>query len=366
MIYSHLFQSVPGMWFGFLKRIHGHFPNLQYAWEKATIKEWQQIPGLSEEIISNIQEWRKKKFPEVETEFLEKQKIRLAVPESPEYPPLLKNIYDPPWLLYMKGLPLSPLTHGVNLAIVGSRIGSFYGEKIVTNLLEGFGSYRFTIVSGLAKGIDTLAHREALKNNLPTIAVLGTGIDCIYPWENRKFFAEMTENATLISEFPPGTQPLKRNFPMRNRIIAGMSHATLVVEAKEKSGALITAQFALQEGREVFAIPGDIYHPFSRGTNQLIQKGEAFPVLCAQDIIDHFSEMSLFQQKPKTFLSVSDDENSVLQHMHSRPMSLDALQQKIPLPFSHLSQVLSSLELKELIQNVGGGRYVRKKLATLK
>lgn len=348
MIYSHLFQSVPGMWFGIFKRITEHFPNLEYAWEKATLKEWQHVPGLSEEIISNIQQWRKKKSPEIEAKFLEKRKIRLAVPENQEYPPLLKHIYDPPWLLYVKGLPLSPRTHGVNLAIVGSRIGSFYGEKIVTNLLEGLD--RFTIVSGLAKGIDTLAHREALKNNLPTIAVLGTGIDCIYPWENRKFFETMAENATLISEFPPGTQPLKRNFPMRNRIIAGMSHATLVVEAKEKSGALITAQFALQEGREVFAIPGDIYHPFSRGTNQLIQKGEAFPVLCAQDIID-----ILGCEKRSNLLSLSDDEARVFHSMSSQPMSLEELQ--ISMPFSHLSQILSSLELKELIHNVGGGRY---------
>lgn len=202
------------------------------------------------------------------------------------YPEYLKHIYNPPALLFYQG-DLSLLNHQL-LAIVGSRMTSPYGEKALTLLLPELISHEITTVSGLAKGIDRAVHQKTIELGGRTIGILGTGLDHYYPFENEALQIEIARNHLLISEYPIGTKPLKHHFPMRNRIIAGLSLGTLVIEAKYRSGSLITANLALQEGREVFAVPGNITNPYSEGTNDLILHG-AKCVLTPQHILEELN-----------------------------------------------------------------------------
>ena len=203
------------------------------------------------------------------------------------YPEYLKHIYNPPALLFYQG-DLTLLNQKL-LAIVGSRLTSSYGEKALTILLPELITNGITTVSGLAKGIDRLVHEKTIELGGRTIAIIGTGLDQFYPFENEKLQKEIAKNHLLISEYPLGTKPLKQHFPMRNRIIAGLSLGTLVIEAKYRSGSLITANIALQEGREVFAVPGNITNPYSEGTNDLILHG-AKCVLTADHILEEFTK----------------------------------------------------------------------------
>lgn len=201
-----------------------------------------------------------------------------------QYPQLLKEIYQPPWALFVKG-DLALLEKEPKLAIVGSRQASPYGQKALRFLLPEIISNGVVVVSGLAKGIDSLAHKSAIDNGGRTIAVIAGGIYHIYPKENKPLACEMMKHQLVLSEYPPDTKPEKWHFPMRNRIISGMSAGTLIVEAKQKSGSLITANYALNEGREVFSLPGSIFNPCSNGTNDLIQQGAKL-VSKAGDILE--------------------------------------------------------------------------------
>lgn len=201
-----------------------------------------------------------------------------------EYPHLLKEIYQPPWVLYCKG-DIKLLKRRKKLAIVGSRKITEYGKTAVEMMMPAFVNDNIVIVSGLALGIDTIAHRSAINNGGHTIAVIAGGIYHIYPQKNKPLALEMMETQLIISEYPPNSQPVRWHFPARNRIISGLCQGTFIVEAKKKSGSLITANYAIQEGREVFALPGSIFSSYSMGTNELIQQG-AKPVLVAKDIIE--------------------------------------------------------------------------------
>lgn len=207
-----------------------------------------------------------------------------------DYPQLLKEIYQPPWVLYGKG-NIELLKRPKKLAVVGSRKASDYGEKSLKQLIPPLIHEKIVIVSGLATGIDTLAHQLTMENGGDTIAVIAGGLFHIYPVENKPLALKMMEHHLILSEYPPNTRPLRWHFPVRNRIISGLCQGTFIVEAKKKSGSLITANFALQEGREVFALPGNIFSPLSVGTNELIQQG-AKAVLSAKDIIEEIIPFS--------------------------------------------------------------------------
>lgn len=209
----------------------------------------------------------------------------LSIGDS-DYPGLLKQIYDPPWVLYLKGK--KTILQGKCLSVVGTRNPSKYGYDVLKNIIPTLIKEKWTIVSGLAIGIDTEAHRIAIKENGNTIAILGSGFHHIYPSQNNLLAEEISTNHLLISEFPPYIKPEKWHFPLRNRIISGLSSGTLIIEAKERSGSLITAEQALEHGREVFAIPGSIFDVRSQGTNRLIQQGAKL-VLNANDIIVEFN-----------------------------------------------------------------------------
>ena len=214
----------------------------------------------------------------------EKQGIRTITLFEPEYPPVLLETYKPPWVLYARGNP-SLLTKEHLLAVVGSRKATTFGKKSIDLLFPQLIEEQVVIVSGLAAGIDAHAHQMAINLGGTTIGVIAGGFDHLYPKENRPLAHEMMKNHLIISEYPPHTRPQKWHFPMRNRIIAGISKGTLVVEAKKSSGSLITANYAVQEGREVFAIPGHILNDCSVGTNELIQQGAKL-VFTPNDILE--------------------------------------------------------------------------------
>ena len=200
-----------------------------------------------------------------------------------EYPPLLKEIYQPPWALFAKG-DLSLLEKDPKLAVVGSRQATQYGKNAIRLIFPGLIDKGVVIVSGLARGIDALAHESAIRNGGKTIAVIAGGFYHIYPKENMNLALEMMKNQLVLSEYPPDTKPLRWHFPSRNRIISGLSKGTLIIEAKRKSGSLITANFAVNEGRDVFSLPGSIFNPYSIGANELIQQGAKL-VTDAEDIL---------------------------------------------------------------------------------
>lgn len=213
-----------------------------------------------------------------------KNNIKIIAIFDEQYPVLLKEIYQPPWLLYVKG-DTTLLTHPTKLAVVGSRQITEYGKAAIRQLLPEIINKQAVIVSGLAKGVDTISHETTIQNGGKTIAIIAGGLYNIYPKENKLLATQLMKNQLVVSEYPPFTLPTKWQFPMRNRIISGMSCGTLVIEAKKRSGSFITADHALHEGREVFALPGNINHPYSEGTNRLIQKGAKL-VITAEDVFE--------------------------------------------------------------------------------
>jgi DNA processing protein len=214
----------------------------------------------------------------------EKNEIKVITILDENYPSLLKEIYQPPWVLFAKG-NISLLEKQPKLAVVGSRQATQYGKSAIRLLFPPLVEKGVVIVSGLANGIDTLAHENAMKNGGDTIAVIAGGLNHIYPKENIELATEMMKTQLVVSEYPPNTKPERWHFPARNRIISGMSNGTFIIEAKRKSGSLITANYAVNEGREVFSLPGSIFNPYSLGTNDLIQQG-AKPVMSSEDILD--------------------------------------------------------------------------------
>ncbi|OCA85454.1 DNA protecting protein DprA [Bacillus sp. FJAT-27225] len=211
-------------------------------------------------------------------------KISIITILDPEYPEILKQIYQPPWALFAKG-DVSILANEPKLAVVGSREATQYGKNAIRLLFPGLLERGIVIVSGLAKGIDACAHECAIRNAGRTIAVIAGGLYHIYPEENRKLANQMFKSQLVLSEYPPDTKPSRWQFPMRNRIISGLSRGTIIIEAKRKSGSLITANYAVNEGREVFSLPGSIFNPLSGGANELIQQGAKL-VTTAEDIIE--------------------------------------------------------------------------------
>lgn len=332
------------------------FPNLKSAWEKSTKQDFLKI-GVEEERINTLLKTREQISPEKEQEKLKKLQIKTITIEDRNYPRLLKEIYDPPIILYYKG-EIKP-EDNFSISIVGARYHSFYGEKVISQLIPALIQHNLTIISGMAIGIDTLAHKEALKQKGRTIAVLGSGLDIIYPSRNKKLFQEIQENGAVISEFPPGEDPKSINFPRRNRIISGFSLGTLVIEAKDRSGSLITARCALEQGREVFAVPGSIHNPYSKGTNKLIQENLAYPVHSAGDILEKLKLDPLAKEvKPKIKFGTKEEEK-IYKILEKSSLNRNELHEKISLELSKVNIILSEMEIKGLIKNDGGTLYVR-------
>jgi len=286
---------------------------------------------------------------------LEKEKISFIFSNETGYPKSLLTLSRPPEVLYYKGnLKEWPRS----LAVVGSRKNTPYGQMAASALISGLKNTDITIISGLAYGIDCIAHNAALVNNLTTVAVLGSGIDekSLYPKTAHSLAAQiLLRDGCILSEFPPLTPPLPQNFPQRNRIISGLSRAVVVIEAAKKSGALITARLALEHGKDIFALPGNIFEKNSFIPNMLIQKG-AFPVTDSQDILDYFG--IVLQKSDNRQFALSEDEKKIVSGLSSAPLYIDEIVRNCGLETHSARSLISILEIKKIIIDTGGKNYI--------
>ena len=357
LAYWIAFNRVSGIGPVSFKSLLNYFAgDLPAAWQAGS-KELAQA-GLAQKAIENLTKLRTTSTPQQELEKLERLRIRVITWKDKTYPPLLREIDDSPPVLYTYG-KLTEVDQFA-LAVVGTRNSTTYGrqvtERIVGDLVKG----QVTIVSGLALGIDTIAHTAALDGGGRTIAVLASGLDIIYPSTNRGLARRMVESGqgVLVTEYPLGVQPEGGNFPARNRIISGLSLGVLVTEAPEPSGALITANFALKHGREVFAVPGSILSSRSMGVNKLIQDG-ARPVMDVNDILEALNLFLVPQHvEMQAVLPDNDEERALLKLLSHEPSHIDELIRESELSANVVSSTLTMMELKGMIRQVGGMQYV--------
>jgi len=287
---------------------------------------------------------------------LENKAIRVICLNDPEYPKLLRETEDSPFVLYVKGSFEAQDRYAI--AIVGSRKPTHYGIAVTERISQELSCKGFTIVSGMARGIDSIAHRGALRAGGRTIAVLGSGLDIPYPPEHKNLFHDITESGCVVSEFPPGMLPLKENFPRRNRIISGLSTGVLVVEAERKSGTLITAEYALEQNREIFAIPGNVTSSHSAGTNTLIKKG-AILVRNADDIVEELAPIveGFIKLKDMIRPDITETEQELCHLLSSEPKQVDIISRESGLPTSRVLGILLGLELKGTVRQITGKRF---------
>lgn len=336
---------------------------------KASEEKLMAISGIGANIVSQIRSIKKEDINR-ELDLAKRYNLKIMTQEDKDYPENLKNIPDPPIVLYVKGELKEE--DKFSLAIVGSRRASFYGLSCAERFALGLSNYGFTIVSGMARGVDTYAHRGALKQGRRTIAVMGSGFNRIYPDENKELTKDIAKNGAVISEFPMDAEPLKQNFPRRNRVISGLSLGVLVVEAAKNSGALITADFALEQGREVFALPGKVDSNTSFGTNGLIKQGAKL-VSCVEDILEEF-DLTVPQHCHANELAVSLDspdcakvqtrklslEESLLYGLISgQSISLDEIIEKTEFSIPEVSGILLNLQMRKLIKQLPGKQFIR-------
>lgn len=339
-----------------LKRLKNYFNNFEDAF-KANVSELKKAK-IEESIASEFVSFRSQIDIDNILRLLEKEEIDVIGIDDESYPEILKEIYNPPQILYIKG-SLTALENG--LAVVGSRNYTAYGQQLIEDIVRKLARTGLPIISGLALGVDAHAHRVALEEGARTIAILGTGVDLksIYPSHNRHLAAKIIEaGGALVSEFPIGTAPLPYHFPQRNRIISGLTKATLVIEAREKSGALITARDALEQNRDVMAVPGNIYSDLSAGPNKLIKDG-AKSVLSAQDVIDSLDLGNISNYiKAKELVPENKEEAEILKHLKSEAIHIDVLVRLTSLDIKVINSTLSMMEIDGKIRNLGGMNYV--------
>jgi DNA processing protein len=350
-----------------LKRLFDYFRSGQ-AVLKAAPEELARVEGIPRDISSNLTSLVRRLDLKKEFELIAKEDINIVCFDSPAYPQLLKEIFDPPILLYVKGeIPLRSSL----LAVVGSRRASFYGLKMAEKFSFELASCGVTIVSGLARGIDSAAHKGTLQAGGKTVAVLGSGLSCIYPAENKQLSQDIARHGAVISEFPMSTQPLAFNFPRRNRIISGLSLGVLVIEAAKRSGALITVGCALEQGREVFAIPGKADSPTSWGTNQLIKDGaklvdEAGEILSEFNLSANSPDTEIGRRESEPGQVLSPEEKTILSVIQEEPISIEQIASYTKLGLPQLLATLTRLEIRGIIKQLPGKSFVLNSLLTRK
>ncbi len=348
------FNLIKGIGAVRLRALQAHFGDLAIAWQAPA--DALMAAGLSAKIVERIMAIRATIDLDSLVERLNEQNIKVLTWDDPAYPLRLKEIDQPPPILYARG----ELTEDDSWAvgIVGTRRVTAYGRQVTEELGTFLAQNGVTVVSGLARGVDAIAHQAALRAGGRTLAVMGCGVDRIYPPENRQLAERIMQSGALVSDYAPGTPPESSNFPPRNRIISGLSMAVVVVEAGETSGALITAQFAVDQGREVFAVPGNILAPQSRGTNRLIQQG-ARPLLAAQDILDALNLTRGTEQRAVRKVLPSDSvETQLMDVLSHEPLHEDEIRNQTGLSMDRVSATLVMMELKGLVRQVGGMNYV--------
>ena len=348
------FSMVPGVGRARIALLDQEFGGLAKAWEAPA--EALRRAQLDRRTIESIQRRRTTIDLGAEMAKLARFDVRALTWHDPAYPELLREIYDLPPVLYVRG-EIVP-EDKTSVAVVGTRRASAYGREAASHLVTGLARSNVTIISGLARGIDTMAHRAALDAGGRTIAALGCGLDMVYPAENHGLAREVMQHGGLVSEYPLGTKPEAAHFPRRNRIMSGMSLGVLVVEAGEDSGAHLTAAYALEQNREVFAVPGSIFSAASRGTNRWIQEGAKL-VVKAEDILEELNLAVLGQQMElKSLVPTTTLEHVLLQHLSTDPTHIDVVGRRSGLPIAEVSSTLTMLELKGLVRQTGGMNYV--------
>ena len=347
------FSRISGIGRVKITQLESYFGNLEAAWQAAPAE--LRHAGLDSGSIRSIEHWRPQVSLDAEMEKLKGCGIRVLTCHAQNYPARLKEIYDYPPLLYVKG-QLDAEAEWC-LAIVGTRRPTIYGRQITEEIAAELVQHKITIVSGLARGIDSVAHNSALNAGGRSIAVFGCGLDIIYPAENAALAKRLTEQGALVSEYPLGTRPKPEHFPRRNRIMSGLSLGVLVTEAGETSGALITAHCALEQNREVLATPGSILSPSSRGCNKLIQEGAKL-VRDHTDILEELNLTAMGRQlEMKEVIPSSDTETQLLRHLGAEPTHIDEVCRRSELPVATVSSTLAMMELKGMVKQIGTLNY---------
>jgi DNA processing protein len=348
------FNLVKGIGAVRLRSLHKHFGSLSQAWEASS--DQLRETGLSARLVENIVQIRSSVDLEKYYQEITSKDISVITSQDEDYPARLKEIDQPPPVLYLKG-GLIPDDFW-SVAVVGTRRVTAYGRQVTDELATYLAQNGVTVISGLARGVDAIAHQASIRAGGRTMAVFGCGVDRIYPPEHRNLATQIIQQGALISDYPPGTPPDSSNFPPRNRIISGLSMAVVVIEAAESSGALITASFAGDQGREVFAVPGNILAPQSKGTNRLIQQG-AHPLLSGPDLLNVLNLTRVNEQRDaRRVIPLDVTEATVLKVLGREPLHVDEIRTQTGLAIESVSAALVMMELKGMVQQVGGMNYV--------
>lgn len=348
------FNHVKGIGPVRMQSILAYFGDPKTAWDAPESELVNS--GLPPKVTQNLLDVRKNLSLEKVWKHIEEMNIQVSTIEDPDYPTRLREVDNHPPVIYTRGTILADDSWSV--AIVGTRRMTSYGKQVASEIASALTMNGITVVSGLARGIDGIAHKSALEAGGRTIAVLGSGVDQIYPPEHRKLANAIIQNGAILSDYAPGTPPDGINFPPRNRIISGLSLAVVIVEASKQSGALITAAFAAEQGREVFAVPGNIYAPQSKGSNILLQQG-ARVLLNVQDILESLNLAMVNQHREaRQVLPSNATEAALFDVLSDEPLHVDEICAQSALPIDTVSSTLTMMELKGMVRQLGGMKYI--------
>ena len=350
------FSSIESIDSSFIQRLYNYFGDIETAFNA---NDLSSIDGLSVKRAEKFLRLRDKVDIEKAVDEVEKRGVKYLTFDDEKYPQMLRNIDNPPSVIYYKG-DLSCCNLEKTLAVVGSRKATTYAKDALKKIIGELGGTDICIVSGLASGIDTTAHVAALENNLKTIGVIASGFDYTYPAANKDLYKKIEEgNGAVITEYYPTFEPLKFRFPQRNRIVSGLSYGTLVAEASLKSGALITSNLTLEQGRELMCIPGLITNPNTQGIYKLLKNGASL-VTCADDVLEALGwEVKMEQQTLFNLPDLSEDEKCIYDALEIEDKCVDELQAFTKLSIDNLLMYLTTMELKGIIKQVDGDRYKR-------
>jgi DNA processing protein len=353
-VYWIAFNLIKGIGAVRFQSLLDHFGDAESAWNASS--EELSRAGLGEKILERFRDLKSTLDLEKYWNSIQTQGIRVLTWMDAEYPPHLKEIEQPPPVLYVRG-EITSEDHWA-VAVVGTRQVTAYGRQVTEELTSALVQNGVTVISGLARGVDAIAHSVALKQGGRTLAVLGSGVDKIYPPEHRQMAEKILMLGALVSDYAPGTPPESTNFPPRNRIISGLSMAVVVVEAGETSGALITADFAAEQGREVFAVPGNIMAPQSKGCNRLIANG-ARPLLKPEDVLEALDLTRNIERREVRRAAPSDaTEAALLELLDQEPLHVDDIRAQSGLPIEKITSTLTMMELKGMVRQVGKMNFV--------
>ncbi len=358
LYYKLALSLAPGVGSIIYKRLVQTFGNPELVF-RAPLRELKRVEGVGEKVAEDLKKFAWQPLVEKELSLAEKMGVRIISWDNLDYPPSLKEIYDPPPVLYVLGKILPQDQKAI--AVVGSRNPTTYGKGAAERIASGLSRAGLTVISGLARGVDSCAHRGALQAGGRTIGVLGCGLNIIYPPENKELYKQVAGHGAVITEFPFNTPPDKDHFPIRNRLISGLALGVVVVEATLRSGSLITARFALEQGREVFAVPGNIDSPRSEGTNRLIKEGAKL-VLRAEDILEEFLALQDVSPPaaPPREPDLTVEEKKIYSLLgRSQPLHIDQISAQSELASSKALAILLSLELAGHVKQLPGMNFIK-------